>query len=393
MGVGTPVTPRLRVVYLDHAAAMSGAEIALLNLLSCLDGVDAHVILAEDGPLVAALEERGIAVEVLAMPARTARLRKGRIRPGSVPMFALWDTGGYVWRLRSRLRALRPDVVHTNSLKAGLYGSLASRLAGLPVIWHVRDRVARDYLPRAAVFLVRRALAWLPTAVVANSQTTLATLPSTNARSVIASPVIYDPVAHPGRVERGDGDVVVFGMVGRLAPWKGQHLFLEAFASAFSERTNVRARVVGGALFGEDAYAASLVRLAERLAVSDRVVFTGFRDDVFAEMAQMDVLVHCSTIPEPFGQVVTEGMATGLAVIAPSVGGPAEIITPDVNGLLVPISDVPALAAAMRFLVDRPDERLRLGDAARLACETYRPERIAEQVYAAYSEVLRKHRR
>src|SRR5205085_1347957 len=69
------------------------------------------------------------------------------------------------------------DLVHTNTLKAAVYGGLAGRLARVPVVWHVRDRIAPDYLPGAAVRFVHLASAVLPTTVIANSQTTLDTLP------------------------------------------------------------------------------------------------------------------------------------------------------------------------------------------------------------------------
>ena len=84
----------------------------------------------------------------------------------------------------------------------------------------------------------------------------------------------------------------------------------------------------------------------------DRVVFRGFREDVWAELSQIHLLVHCSLIPEPFGQVVVEGMAAGVPVIAADAGGPAEIITHNVDGILTAPGDVAALAAAMRRIRD-----------------------------------------
>jgi hypothetical protein len=116
------------VVYVDHVARLSGGEIALMRLIDALDEVDAHVILAEDGPLVARLSAAGVSVEVLPMRERTRDLRKDRVRPAGLPITALLDTATYVFRLARRLRAIQPDLVHTNSLKAGIYGSLAARL-------------------------------------------------------------------------------------------------------------------------------------------------------------------------------------------------------------------------------------------------------------------------
>src|SRR4051794_8099018 len=122
-------TVRYRVVYLDHVARLSGGEIALARALpAVLDTIDPHVILGEDGPLVGRLREQGISVEVMAMKERARDLRKDRVRAGGVDPGAAAATAAYVWRLRRRLRELRPDLVHTNSLKAALYGGAAGRL-------------------------------------------------------------------------------------------------------------------------------------------------------------------------------------------------------------------------------------------------------------------------
>jgi len=293
----------------------------------------------------------------------------------------------YVLRLRRRLIRLRPDLVHTNSLKAAIYGGLAGRAAGVPVVWHLRDRVAPDYLPQAAVRLVRGLARVLPSAVITNSRATAATLPaarwSLSGRiSVVADSV---PPGSPRRIAP-DGPLT-FGVVGRLSPWKGQHVFLEAFAQAFLG-TGHRARLVGSAMFGEAAYEQRLRGLVQSLGLASQVELVGFRDDVEAEYATLDVLVHCSVVPEPFGQVVVEGMAAGLAVIASAAGGPLEIVDPEVDGLLVPPDDVGALSAAMlRLATDRPLLH-RLGTRAAHSALRFSPSATADGVLAVYRNLL-----
>src|SRR5207237_9288673 len=92
-------------------------------------------------------------------------------------------------RLSRRLRRLRPDIVHTSSLKAALYGGLAARLAGVPGVWHARDRIADDYLPRSAVRVVRAAARTFASAVVADTEATLVTLPGIHHGYVVPSPI------------------------------------------------------------------------------------------------------------------------------------------------------------------------------------------------------------
>jgi len=388
-----------RVVYLDHVARLSGAEIALLRLLPHLRGVNAHVILAEDGPLAERLTQAGISVEVLAMAASTRELRRDAVRAGAGTTAAALDTLAYVARLAWRLRQLRADLVHTNSLKAGVYGALAARAAGVPLVWHARDRIADDYLPRPAVRLVRTLVRQLADGVIANSAATLETLPAPRDERMHC--VIPDSVELPNHavelpdraVERPNGAraperrATTFGMLGRIAPWKGQDLFLRAFAAAFPGGEE-RAVLVGTPMFGEEAYERELRELVASLDLTERVEFRGFREDIWRELASLDVLVHASLIPEPFGQVVLEGMAAGLAVIAPDEGGPATLIADGETGRLFASRDADSLAAAMRALRDDPQERERLGQSARHAAEAYHPDRIAQRVQHVYERVL-----
>lgn len=388
-----PRGPRkLRVVYLDHCARLSGGELALLRLLPALHGVEPHVVLAEEGPLAARLVRAGVSVEVLPMPEVARGLPRGAVRPGALPMASVAGTAVYVVRVARMLARYRPDLVHTNSLKAALYGIAAARLVGVPVVWHLRDRVAEDYLPQASLALLRR-LARLPAAVVANSRATLETLgPLSRPGYVIPSPAGV-PNSPTGLVARDvmDGchraDTLRVGMVGRLAPWKGQHLFLEAFAHAFPAGVQ-QAVIVGAPLFGEEGYARDLEDLCGRLGLDGRVEFRGFRELVGEELSRFDILVHASVIPEPFGQTVVEGMAAGLPVVAPAAGGPAEVIGHGVDGLLYPPGDLSALAGALRTLASDPELRARMGEAARTRAKAFTPEAIAPQVLAVYEKVL-----
>ncbi len=382
--------PHLRVVYVGHSAQLSGGELALARLLPALAllGIDAHVLLGEGGPLVDELRARDLRVEVLPLGRDARDLRRNRVTPTRLPLRSAAQTARYVWQLRRRLKELNPDIVHTNTLKAAVYGGAAARLAGVPVVWHIRDRIAPDYLPRSSVLALRLLARVLPRIVITNSRATRATLGALESRAAaVPSPVLHDAVEHPLGLPDSPRAAFTVGMVGRLSQWKGQHIFLDGFARAFPDGTE-RAVVIGAALFGEDEYAASLPNLAERLSIADRVDFVGFQNDVFGVLAELDVLVHASTLPEPFGQVVIEGMAAGLPVIAAAAGGPTEIITDDVDGILVPPNDPDALARALVRLAGDPQLRSRLGERARRRARDFRPERVAAEMANVYRRVL-----
>ncbi len=273
--------------------------------------------------------------------------------------------------------------MHTNSLKSGLYGSLAARLARRPVVWHLHDRLAADYLPARAVTLMRRAVRVLPTTLVTNSEATRATVPRPPRSGVT---VVPNPVAPmPGRSLSPEVERV--GMIGRLTPWKGQSVFLRAFARAFAG-TDVRATIVGAALFGEDAYEQELHDLAAALEIADRVDFLGFRSDIEAQLESIDICVHASVVPEPFGQVIVEAMAAGVPVVAADGGGAAEIVADGKTALTHPPGDVDALAAALTRLAGDSDLRERLVAAGRERARDFGPEAVAERLDQAYRTLL-----
>jgi glycosyltransferase involved in cell wall biosynthesis len=379
----------------DHVARLSGGEIALARVLPTLaHDVDIQVVLGEEGPLVARLREAGIEVEVMPLAAAARDTRKDTVTATGVPLGAAWATSSYVRALRRRIHALRPDIVHTNSLKSAVYGGLAGRAAGVPVLWHIRDRIATDYLPAGAVRMIRGAAGVLPTAVVTPSRTTMDTMPG---RRPVIRAVVPDSVELPS-VDVSDASEVPdddadgphpfrVGMVGRLAEWKGQHIAIEAFARAFPDG-DAQLWLVGDAMFGESLYVDRLRRQIDALGLDDRVELRGFRDDVWSELARLDVLVHASTSPEPFGQVVLEGMVYGLPVIAAAPGGPAEIMVDEVDGLLVPAGSVDALAAALERLASDPGLRDRLGQSARITAAQYTPARTASGLLSVYRRMV-----
>ena len=382
-----PAERRMRVVYLDHVAQLSGAEIALLRLVTHLDEVEPHVILAEDGPLADELVQAGISIEVLPMPERARGLSKDSVTARAVQLGVVLATAGYILRLALYLRRLRPDIVHTNSLKAGVYGSIAARLAGVPVVWHVRDRIETDYLPRAAVRLVRVMTRRLASKVVVNSHATMATLDPASQPEVLYS-VVSGALAAPAHLEPREPGPLVVGMVGRFAPWKGQDLYLRAFADAFPD-DDTRCVLVGAALFGEHDFDQELHKLAHALGLDGRVEFRGFRADIWPELARMDILVHASLIPEPFGQVILEGMAARVTVVAADAGGPAEIVRHDMNGILYRMGDRAALARSLRELAEDPERRQRLQDGGQFTVAAYDPGVVSLRLQRLYRDVIR----
>ena len=172
------------------------------------------------------------------------------------------------------------------------------------------------------------------------------------------------------RASLGLPEGFLFGVFSRLAPWKGQRVALDALA----QMPGAHCAIVGGALFGEDAYERSLREAAQEMGIADRVHFLGHRGDVPRLMSAMDAVVHPSVDPEPFGRTLVEAMLCRVPVVAARTGAVPEILDEGRAGLLVPPGDAAALASSLC--------RVMAGDVA-LSAMLDRAEERARRLYAA----------
>jgi glycosyltransferase involved in cell wall biosynthesis len=292
----------------------------------------------------------------------------------------------FVGRLAYRLRAWAPDVVHTTSLKADLLGLAAARMARRPVVWHIHDRIAPDYLPPRTVSVVRELARCGPAAVIANSRATAETLPGARGLTVV------HPGLAPDQILGDLGDRIppthpVVGLVGRISPTKGQLEFVRAAAALVQRRSDVTFQVTGSSLFGESDYEAVVHAEVERRGLGAHVSFTGFRADPREIMDGLSVCVHASPVPEPFGQVVIEAMARGVPVVASSAGAVPELLDGGRLGYLAEPGDVTDLASAIERALDDPN-RSQVVDAAWRAVRTrYTAHQTASEVLGVWQAV------
>lgn len=375
-----------RVLFVDHAGVLGGAELSLLDVASGL-GERTAVVLLSDGPFREALEERGVAVTVQPLGAMSAVKKASiAISPG-----AAFD----VWRNARRLagRAEATDVIYANSQKAFVVAALAGDMAGRPVIWHLRDILGPPHFSavttRVGIWLANRYAARV---IVNSAATGRAFVVAGGNESLVrvvyngVDPAPFDAAARgPGPALRAELGVppgaIVAVHVGRFHPWKGQQVLLRALVEA----PGVHAWFVGAPLFGEHRFAADLCALAATLGVAERTRFLGFREDVPAILSAADLVVHSSVFPEPFGRVIVEGMLAGKPVIAANAGGVAEIVTDGETGFLVPPDDPAALANALHEVVREPARAARI--AAR-GCQHARSEFSVEAMVGGVRAVL-----
>ena len=197
------------------------------------------------------------------------------------------------------------------------------------------------------------------------------------------------PPAVPGTVR--------VGLVATFARWKGHKTFLQAAAAALLRQRGttpvpVRYYVVGGPIYATTGSQHTLDELrttarAAGLGETD-AGFTGFVDDAAAAMRALDVVVHASTRPEPFGLVLAQAMAVGRALVTSGLGGAAEIVRPDVDALVHRPGDAASLAGAMDRLTADADLRARLGAAGQAAAGRFSRERLAAAVVPVYEQIM-----
>jgi glycosyltransferase involved in cell wall biosynthesis len=378
-------TEPLRVALLNHSGRLGGGEFSMLRLAGALDPerVKLTVIAGEDGPFVQRLHELGADVVVVPMDPRLVHRRKDTLGAGAFADVQLWrQLAAAVWPRTEILRRRQIQIVHTNSMKAHILGGICGRMAGAKVLWHVRDHVAPPYLPPAAARAMRTAARMLPHHVIAVSHSAARTI----GRDVT---VIHQSVPLPQLgPERTNPSRVRIGLVGRIAPWKGQDVFLDAAEQLAPRFPDAEFVVVGSALFGEHELERSLRARAEQPPLGGRVSFLGFRDDMDEVYRGLDVAVHASTLAEPYGNVVLEAMASRVATVAAAEGGPLEIVEHDRTGLLVPPRDPRLLADALASLLLDPRKRLRLARDARAHVEqNFSLERYGRRLQRLYERI------
>ncbi len=344
----------MKILFLDQTAELGGGELSMLSEVMHLSH-ECVVFLFEDGPLRALLNNAAVPVTVAENPFGAIAVKKGS---GFIAAM-LSAPAVFSLVLEVARQARRFDLVYANSQKALMVGALASLLARRPLVWHLHDILDAAHFSASMRRLAVRVGNWRATRIIVNSRATgeaFSRLGGDASRISLGYQGIDEaPFAavSPDEITRLRAELApdgrpLIGVFGRLSAWKGQSVFIEAIANL--ER--VVGVIVGGPLFGEEAYAAALKEKVTRLGMNDRVRFLGFRHDIPALMRSMDVIVHSSVAPEPFGRVVVEAMLAGKPVVASGAGGIFEIIENGRTGWLYAPGDAKALADTLNEVLN-----------------------------------------
>jgi glycosyltransferase involved in cell wall biosynthesis len=340
--------------------------------------------------------------EVLALPAALAGLGEAGLSPRALAG-GLGRTAGqfraFITELRAHVAAIAPTLVHSNGLKTHLLSAWAIGGA-VPLVWHLHDYVgARRVTVRLLRWLARRAdlaiansvsVATDAEAALGGRLPVVVVLNAVDVAALSAGGPPLDLDAASG-LEAAPAGTVRIGLLGTFARWKGHLAFLDALA-AIPVTVPVRGYVIGGPIYqtpGSQYTVDELSTKARQLGLKDRVGFTGFQTDRAAVLRSLDIVVHASTRPEPFGLVIAEAMAAGRPVITSGLGGAAELVRAGTDALTWDVRDPLSLARAIEQLVLDPGLRAALGARARdVALAKFAPARLADEVSAVYDRAI-----
>lgn len=331
-----------------------------------------------------------------------ARARQAGVRfidiPNLLRAIRPFSDARALWQLYRTMRGGHYDIVHTHTSKAGLLGRLAAYLARVPIVIHTpHGHVFYGYygpfISGLFVRLERWAAAFCDRIIALTNKGAEDHIElGVAAREKFV--VIHSGIEFPAREVVGLGreslrsewgieaDALVIGTLGRLTQIKGQGDLIEAFSLLCKE--------VDGAyllLVGDGEQRENLVELAKTLGVGARVIFAGWRTDIYAALAAMD-LFALPSINEGMGKALVEAMYAGLPCVGTRVGGVPELLRDGEEGYVVAAAAPRDLAAALCKLARDGDLRMRCGEAGRARAAAYSVEAMIEKIEALYEEVI-----
>ncbi len=403
-----------RILYADLARTSGGSLISMYNLVKYLrPPYEAVVVLAEGNPEIEKF--RALGVPIHRVPSQQGggdryggpvdKARQGWL--GSTMrnsvLGPVWHGIGFWARMFRRIlpqalrfhrimRAERVDLVHVNDMVTDS-GSLilAAKMAGVPVVWHVRNFNPFHRFDR---WLARRVDGMIYISGAIESAAVSQGVPRRIGRVIYNGVEVSEFEGMPPPRELREQlslpvDGFLVGLVGRLARWKGPHVFLRGLAAASRRSPDIRGVIVGAPDRSEKRILDELQEEAKRLGLEDRVYFAGYQPDVRPWLGALDVLAHTSLEPEPFGRVIIEGMAAGKPVVATNAGAVPEIVEDGRTGLLIVPGSAESLADAISLLREDADLRKRLGETAHAEVRRrFTARATADATFRMYEEVL-----
>lgn len=381
----------LKICYFSVATHLGGGERSLLDLIAQFQKtgqVMPWVIFPKpEGPFIDECKKRGISYTICEMPEPFSRITRDKPFYSliclllSIPSFLF-----YLNRLFQLIETEKPDLLHTNGIKSHVIGSILTFRKRIPLVWHGRD-IFQGFTLFLLRFLSRLTRPW----IIFNSKAAASAFGNYWVAKVIYNGIdLPEPSVFPANFSPNFHEVLqkkfVFGILGVLARWKGQDLFLDLAKILKDEDCGF---VIMGSRIYDTASDLDYEQELKDKAKGLPVVFTGKVDSPFDYLRKIDCLVHCSRKPEPFGRVIVEAQLMGIPVIAAAAGGVLEILEEGKNGFLYPPNDLPTLAMKAISVMKDAETRSSVSLAGKDSAMTrFSVSSHSQQVLDLYGQVL-----
>lgn len=375
------------ILYVNHVSRIAGAERGLLDLVCNLDRNEFDPFAAvPEGRLSSKLESAGI-------PTKHIEMRRFRKTINPIILFDYFiNWRRAVKRLERVISEQSVALVHTNSNVAQIYAGPAASRCGVPCVWHCRDLVNLGPFYKWMAKHSRKVIA-----ISGTVQTHL----EKNGVDSHRIKVIYNavdtqkfkPLGRREDVRRKMGiesSASVVAMIGQMVPWKNHSVFLDCAYRVLAEMPDAVFVVVGSDVFGENSAYEKQIKERARVRFGNKMVFTGYREDIDEVLEGVDVVVHPAS-REPFGRSIIEAMAMQIPVVAVDSCGPAEIIENGKSGILVPEGDLDAMVYAVLKLLKNKAAAFEMGQHALARVESgFSMKDFAANVKSVYMELLKQ---
>lgn len=389
-----------RILYIEanRDGTVGGSYYSLLYLLQRLDKTryEPHVLFCQDNDLIPAFKKVTPHVYINDFGPSGSPVCRNWIEVAMQPSRLVTEVLLRQIPIRKILRRIKPDLVHLNNGYSVLHEwMLACYLHGIKVLSH--DRGTRYPCSLRTRMFVR-----LLDATISVSESYRNNLIRQNLK-VKRIRRVYNGLDVERMAERIDleaiksirseldlnGGVPVIGIVGNIDRWKGQMVVLQAVKRLKTKCPLIKCLIVGAVNRGAEGYKSELERYVAENGLEGNVVFMGFRQDIANVLSVMDVMVHASIDPEPFGRVILEGMALEKPIVATNAGGPAELITNGEDGLLVPMGDEVSMASAIDEFIGDMERARNMGKKGREKLEKlFSIERMTKETETIYEEIF-----
>ncbi|MGM0442125.1 MAG: glycosyltransferase family 4 protein [Elusimicrobiota bacterium] len=368
-----------RVLFLNHSAKLGGAEVRLLTLLEALNSkekINPVLISGENGALVDRAKEKNIEVKVIELPERIQKIKRTKVKIN--PFFWAFVFLGlvkYIFRLFRWVGKNNIELIHSNSFKAHFYGALIGFLANKPVIWRIRDIIDKRSFSWLGVWLTKIFVKIFKVHIVPVSESAAAPFYNMGVDEERVE-IIFNGIKIP-RLDkikcrqklRDEFDwpknTYLIGTAGRIIPEMGVKNFIKLAKKLEPSLSRAKFLVVGSSQHGSKDYFEGLKSEVSKSPMKDKIIFTGFREDIMEIMSAMDLFVFPAVIPSALPGVILEAMSVKTPVAAFDIDAANEIITHGKTGFISPLGDIDDMKKQSSKVLKDKKLRLKITGKAR----------------------------